>query len=554
MGRRPWHVHGEADFGYSDAPAARGDWGDSTSAHRCDFCAQTDFPGEDHRREPARHAGGIVQIQDSVAHEDIGDGVGLKWSRRRQHPPETRRGFRTWARADWAQQLATHAMLLVCLCLLCPTGGGDDSAALAAARMRLADTFDMRKRLSGESTFPHRYRSGVGSTGACCGGDSCVECKGESVVNLDATRLLIEDEIRLLRKLGCPCRIESLSPDSGSVDGGTRVTVTVSGLDLDLALARGPMECWVRMDLEKYVVVPATRSDDSADQLVCVTPPSQPQVSCEGFIAPSLVKYCEGNAPPTRAQYSQITLHAAGFAITTGETRFHYYDTRPPTLISIVPSGAPFSPGGAVLTVTGTGFKDAVDGISHSRGFNVSMWCVFAEVALPASVLSNETAICHTAHGMTPVLGKLFMSYNALEPAGTDTLDFAVYHQPRISGIWPTGGYGDEPIIIQAAGLGYTYQPREGEILCIFLQQHQEKVVEARRVGNTSTVTCIVPNNTRGGHIIAGEVQVEISLIGGQRQVRFAPSLVACPFISPPCPSRQPCFLITLVSHDLCCN
>ena len=405
-------------------------------------------------------------------------------------------GGRRWVgferrRGGWARRLAGQALLIVHVCLLLGCGGGDDSAALQAARLRLADTFDLRKHLSGESTFPHRYRSIPGSTGQCCGGDSCVECQGEKVGNLDATRLYLEAEIRLLKKLGCPCHIEELKPPAGPAEGGTDVTITVAGLDLDAALARGPIDCWIRMGLEEYVTRPASRIMGSSNQLTCRTPASAPRES-------------------------QITLHAEGFAVTAGATKFSYYDAKAPRLVSILPSGAPASPGGAVLTVSGQGFQDAL-----SSG--VSLWCIFGKVPFRATVQSNETAVCVSPLGLPVVKGKLFLSFNALDPAGTDTLDFAVYEQPRITAIWPMGGYGDEPIMIQAAGLGFTYQPREGDIRCVFLQQHQEKVVVGLRVGNSSVITCLVPNNTRDEHVISGEAQVEISLIGEQRSVRLLP-------------------------------
>ena len=198
--------------------------------------------------------------------------------------------------------------------------------------------------------------------------------------------------------------------------------------------------------------------------------------------------------------------------MTAGSTKFSYYDAKAPRLISISPSGAPTSPGGAVLTVSGSGFQDAI-----SAG--VSLWCVFGKVPFSAVVQNNETAVCVAPMGLPIVKGKLFVSFNALDPAGTDTLDFAVYEQPRITAIWPMGGYGDEPIMIQAAGLGFTFQPREGDIRCVFLQQHQEKVVTGHRVGNSSVISCLVPNNTRDEHIISGEARVEISLIGEQRSV-----------------------------------
>jgi len=116
------------------------------------------------------------------------------------------------------------------------------------------------------------------------------------------------------------------------------------------------------MGLEDYVVKPAERVLGTQDKLACRTPPSAPQ-------------------------YSQITLHAADFAVTAGATQFTYYNARPPRLVSILPSGAPSSPGGAVLTVTGSGFQDAINS-------GVSLWCVFGGVPFDAVVQSNETAKC----------------------------------------------------------------------------------------------------------------------------------------------------------------
>ena len=482
MGKLPWDAHAAADAGDPALRAGRQRGGGAqdggASAHRERDCHHG-TAGAARAPSAARGgaSGGGMEGSDAVC--DTASMRRGQLPRGRRRPDDTAR-----LRGGWQRRPAAQALMLVCICLLWCSGGGDDSAELQAARLRLADTFDLRKQLSGESTYPHRYRI-AGSN--CCGGSNCVECQGEKVGNIDAMRLYLESEIRLLRKIGCPCRIEKLSPPGGPIRGGTDVVITVSGLDLDMVLERGPLNCWIRMGLEDYVVRPTSRVLGTTDKLRCRTPPSAPQTS-------------------------QITLHAADFAITAGSTRYEYFDTRPPRLFSIVPSGAPSAPGGAVLTVTGSGFRDAV-----SEGRSLS--CVFGTVAFDADVRSNETAVCVAPAGMSPAKGKLFISYNAQDPAGTDTVDFAVFNQPRIAAIWPTGGFGNEPIMIQAAGLESTYRPREGDINCLFVQQHQEKVVPATRVGNSSTVTCIVPNNTRDDHIVSGEVRVEITLLGEPREV-----------------------------------
>ena len=499
MEKLPRRTHGDSNSSDNAVPAAR-HCGGVNERRECRG-KERGMPKEE-EREGERFVGehicrGTASLPPEMQHsarrrgicmddaECVSMGRGLRCGNR--EPAEEQS-----PRQGWARRQASQALILVCICLLWQPGGGDDSSALEAARLRLADTFDLRKQLSGESTYPHRYRSSPDVTGNCCGGDRCVECQGEKVGNLDATRLHFENEIRLLRKLGCPCRIEKLNPFGGPIEGGTDVVITVSGLDLDTALSRGPIDCWIRMGLENYIVKPTTRVLGSTNQLTCRTPSSAPQ-------------------------YSQITLHAADFAVTAGATQFSYYSAGAPRLVSILPSGAPSSPGGAVLTITGSGFQDAINA-------GVSLWCIFGGVPFDAAVQSNETAICVSPVGLPAVLGKLYISFNTLDPAGTDTLDFAVYDQPRIARIWPMGGYGNEPIVIQAAGLGFTYQPRDGDISCIFLQQHQEKIVPAQRVANSSTVTCVVPNNTRQDHIITGEVRVEISIIGEQRSVLPLPN------------------------------
>jgi hypothetical protein len=341
------------------------------------------------------------------------------------------RRYRAWGYLK--RRPAAQTMLLMCLFLMWGRGGGDEIAELQAAQLRLANTFDLRKQLSGESTYPSRYRSTETSTGQCCGGDKCTECQSTKVGNLDAVRIYLDAEIRLLKKLGCPCRIEQLMPSAGAVSGGTEVVVTVSALDIDLALARGPIDCWIRMGLEEYVVRPTSRVSGVSNQLRCRTPPSAPQDS-------------------------QITLHATDFAITDGSTKFTYYDFRAPSLFSIVPSGAPSTLGGLALTLTGAGFQAS----------NLPIFCVFELIPFISVVKSNETAVCITPSGLPATKGKLYVSFNAREPAGTQTLDFAVYHQPQIVAIWPSAGYGNEAILIQARGLAFTYDPREDDLRCAY--------------------------------------------------------------------------------------
>jgi hypothetical protein len=497
------------------------------------------------------------------------------------------------------RRLAAQAMLVTCVCLLWGYGGGatfdtdgrcsdidgrcdvpsneyqrmeqfsrrilpgeKEEAALNRARMRLADTFEVRKQLSGKSTYPHRYRSEPSSTGQCCGGDNCTECQSEQVANIDAVRFSLESEIRILKILGCPCYIEKIVPLLGYVEGGTDVILTVVGLDIDKALARGPLNCWIRMGLEEYVVRPTNRVLGQPNQLSCQTPP---QITMQG---------------PVRE--SQITLHGPDFEVAAGRIKFLYVERfSNMRLFSVQPSGAPSSPGGLPLTLTGSGFKDATDqqlqiycayeGIffaaevrprygpawevvyNPSIQYNITMQCSdnITEQCLAGNITAQcsavncscsssgvsstispwnkncgcgcqaakETAVCISPVGLPVGTGKMFISLNLLDPANQDFIDFAVYDQPRILGIWPNEGLENQPILIYTSGLGYTYQPSQGDIRCLFRQHHQEKVVPAMYITNANTISCVVPNNTRDDHLISGEVRVEISIIGEQRMV-----------------------------------
>ena len=345
MDRPPWFAHMATVAEGVSVPAARSDSTRVAAAGACDCGALHCAAGStgDHGSQRASASGVPEKLEQKAG--DVGAVIGCDAElahmlQRRQLERARRWGLRRGpsVRRAWSRQLAAWVLLMLCLSLIFPVGGEDDSAALEKSRMMLADQFDLRKHLSGESSFPSRYRSGPGTTGQCCGGDRCSECAGEKVGNLDAVRLFIEKEIRILRRLGCseerPCRIADLMPRGGPVVGGTEVTVTVAALDLDAALQFGPLDCWIRMGLEEYVVRPTTRV--GTNQLKCTTPPSKKQMS-------------------------QITLHTPlshpsepTIAITAGETLYQYYDATSPLLESVVPSGAPQSPGGTVVTITGS--------------------------------------------------------------------------------------------------------------------------------------------------------------------------------------------------------
>jgi len=227
MGKLPWDFHAEAHMGDPALRAGRQRGGGShggsanTSAHiaraRHGCTGTADDPTG---ALPATQEGARRRGLDAVR-ETAGMLRGrLPLGRRRRDDTARLRSGWQRLRSGWQRRPAVQAIMLICLCLLWSPGGGDDSAELQAARLRLADTFDLRKQLSGESTYPHRYRS---TSANCCGGSSCVECQGEKVGNIDATRFYLESEIRLLRKIGCPCRIDNVSPPGGPAGGGTGI-------------------------------------------------------------------------------------------------------------------------------------------------------------------------------------------------------------------------------------------------------------------------------------------------------------------------------------------
>ncbi len=219
MGKLPWDFHAEAPEGDPALRAGRqrgggSHGGSSPSTH----CARSRYGCTGTADDPAEELPGTQEGAMRWGVDTVRETAGILRGRlplgRRRRDDTARLG------SGWQRRPAVQAIMLICLCLLWSPGGGDDSAELQAARMRLADTFDLRKQLSGESTYPHRYRS---TSANCCGGSSCVECQGEKVGNIDATRFYLESEIRLLRKIGCPCRIEKLSPPGGPAAGGTGI-------------------------------------------------------------------------------------------------------------------------------------------------------------------------------------------------------------------------------------------------------------------------------------------------------------------------------------------
>ena len=148
-------------------------------------------------------------------------------------------------------------LLLVGLWVRGAEGGNGDQ--LERARLELGDVFNLRKTLSGESAFPHRFRSHLEAGRPCCGGSECAECQTEQLENLHATGLTLQREIRVLELLGCPCEIASLTPQLGAASGGTQITLAISGMDLDMAFGFGPVECWFSREVEEYVKTPAVQ-------------------------------------------------------------------------------------------------------------------------------------------------------------------------------------------------------------------------------------------------------------------------------------------------------
>jgi len=149
------------------------------------------------------------------------------------------------------------SLLLVGLWVGGAEGGDEDK--LERARLEFGDVFSIRKALSGESTFPHRYRSHRETSRQCCGGIECVECGGEELENLQVAAAALRREIRVLETLGCPCKIGAIAPKLGPAAGGTKIILEIDGMDLNLAFSYGEIECWFSREVEQYIKVPAVK-------------------------------------------------------------------------------------------------------------------------------------------------------------------------------------------------------------------------------------------------------------------------------------------------------
>lgn len=359
---------------------------------------------------------------------------------------------------------------MVCLFFLAwgvGEAGGQDSAAVITARNEVGDLFNLRKHLSGESSFPYKYRSYVreGETSEvslaydkCCGGDGCRECMaGEAVQNLQAIKFEMKRRIEVLQDLGCPCSISQIYPSSGAYTLKAPVEVTVSGLLLDQAFARGPIECWWRSqrpgEVETYtkVVAEPLRSDTVA----CLT------------------------APQTQFSYMEVSLHGDGWSVTKpsveGINVFESFNAGDFGIVSASPIASP-SVGGVKIMIVGRDLDPTRD-----------LQCRVAGVRFPAQAINTTHATC-TTPAMPAGKTSLTLSQNGYTWI-EDEVDFWVYNQPNITVVYPPGGLGNELVKMNLAGLGLSYEPKAEEIFCRWLLQERNVTVPAIRIRNSSTVS-----------------------------------------------------------------
>jgi len=353
-----------------------------------------------------------------------------------------------------------------------------NEGGIPAAKRQLVEAFNQRRYLSGDDSYPSNYRQDA-MPQECCAGNDCVECMMERASSVQAVTTSIQQEIELLRDLGCPCRIASLMPSFGSISGGTQVVVRLSGIDLDMAFALGPIECWVKRAPEVYDKLAATRI--AASEVTCTL-------------------------KPMREGTTDIWIHSDLFTIKAGANSFLYINDLTVSTHLVQPKASPVT-GRITLTVHGTNFP------LHDVFLRDALRCMFRGITFDALLLDNVTATC-----VTPVLPRgrdfLALTYNGIDLIPNTSLPFAVYNHPLIVGMWPETGFSGEVLSLQASGFGYDYVPQSEDLLCRFLQPHQNKTVVGMRVDNTSTIECRVPNNTRDDHLISGQVHIELSLIG----------------------------------------
>ena len=344
--------------------------------------------------------------------------------------------------------------------------GGQDTELLTKARNEVGDLFNLRKALSGESAYPHQYRTYVSeqetqtSTDAldeCCGGGGCTEClAGESIENLRAVKIELQKDINLLYGLGCPCSISEIYPASGDKNLKIPVEVTVPGMSVDAAFELGDIECWWRStrpgEVEVYSKIGATKVRD--DTVACQTPPQ------------------------TQASYMEVTLHGNGWAVTQASdvlgNTFEMYDAGEFSISGVTPIASPSS-GGVRLVVVGSD-------IDPTRGLQ----CRVAGRRFPAQVINSTHATC-TTPVLTPGKTSLTLSQNGYN--WIEEIDFWVYHQPNITVIYPTRGIGNEIVKINLAGLGLSYDPRPEDLFCKWYMYERNVTVPATRIRNSSTIS-----------------------------------------------------------------
>jgi hypothetical protein len=168
-----------------------------------------------------------------------------------------------------------------------------------------------------------------------------------------------------------------------------------------------------------------------------------------------------------------------GADFTTSSVYFTYAST--PTVFSISPSAGPADSGGTVITVAGANFVPST-----------SITCEFGSSSLSSSArfVSSTTLTCPTPAGLPPAAHQIAVSFNSGSDFASTRLPafstFTTFTEPKVASVHPALGSAAGGTTVTVAGSSFEYSPK---LACVF---DGINTAPATLLSPTS-ISCVVP-------------------------------------------------------------
>jgi eukaryotic-like serine/threonine-protein kinase len=273
--------------------------------------------------------------------------------------------------------------------------------------------------------------------------------------------------------------ITSVSPDSGSTTGGTRVTITGTGL-ADVTVVR-------------FGGVAGTITADSSTQITVTSPPRTGTVDTAVTTA-AITADSDTQTASTGAGIVDITVTTrTGTSKITPADRY-IYTAAHPAVGRVSPNGGATA-GGTTVTITGTGLAGAT-----SVRFGTAAAIIAADSSTQITVRTppgtgTVTVIVTTPAGTSAITNASHYAYTT-RPGLTQSISFTA-PQSGTPGGWAalpvTGGASGNPVV-------FSVDPSSGPGVC---------TVSGTTVTYTAAGTCVIDANQAGNATYAAAPQVQ---------------------------------------------